>query len=328
MPDFRSYVHDGQPVNAGATLGHIGTDTQCGAWADRAHVHFFVKYIAGGYAAYQAAHQDIFATTYDVSLSGQSLGGWRVSGNLGGACMTRGSAVACEPNGVVTNDSQDSTLGFIKTLNTGGTVEVHTASLVGGSYKSVLHAPSDFGAQDRANGTWQLFGSSNGAPQLGFIKTLNTGGTVEVHTASLVGGSYKSVLHAPSDFGAQDRANGTWQLFGSSNGAPQLGFIKLYATPSGKVEVHIDSWNGSSYQRVGSYPTDFSAGDATNGTWVLFGSANGAPELAFIKQINTAGTVEVHIAALSGGTYRRVSDSVSDFGLSDAYNGTWQVGTR
>jgi hypothetical protein len=217
-------------------------------------------------------------------------------------------------------------LGFVKTTNTPGTVEAHWDTVRDGAFKRAGDATSDFSPADAPNGTWQLFGSANGAPELGFIKLRNTGtGSVEVHVDTLQGGSYKRVGDYQSDFSPADAPNGTWQLFGSANGAPELGFIKLRNTGTGSVEVHVDTLQGGSYKRVGDYQSDFSPADAPNGTWQLFGSANGAPELGFIKLRNTSGTVEVHLDTLQGGTYRRVGDYVSDFSPADADNGAWNL---
>jgi len=218
-----------------------------------------------------------------------------------------------------------SDLDFVKTVNTAGTVEVHWATAASGYQQRGGDFASDFSPADDANGHFQLFGSANGAPELGFIKTINTGGTVEVHWDTLQGSSYKRVGDFTSDFSPADAGNGTWQLFGSANGAPELGFIKTINT-GGTVEVHWDTLQGGSYKRVGDFTSDFSPADAGNGTWQLFGSANGAPELGFIKVRNTGGTVEVHWDTLQGSSYKRVGDSTSDFSPADAENGSWQIG--
>ena len=198
--------------------------------------------------------------------------------------------------------------------------------LTNGSLRRQADYTSDFSTADAGNGVWQLFGYANGAPELGFIKLHNTGGTVEVHWDALQGGKYKRAGDFTSDFSPADAGNGAWDLLdASSSGAPILGFIKLRNTGSGSVEVHYDTLQGSSYKRAGDFATDFSPGDAGNGVWQLFGSANGAPELGFIKLQNTAGTVEVHWDAREGGSYRRVGDFVSDFSPSDASNGSWNL---
>jgi surface antigen len=162
--------------------------------------------------------------------------------------------------------------------------------------------------------------------ELGFIKLANTGsGTVEVHTDAVQGGSFHRTRDLTSDFSPADANNGTWELFGWANGAPELGFVKLRNT-SGTVEVHWDTLQGGSYHRAGDYTSDFNPADAENGLWNLFGSANGAPELGFVKLRNTSGTVEGHADALEGSSYKRTADYASDFNPADAANGSWQVG--
>jgi hypothetical protein len=223
---------------------------------------------------------------------------------------------------------------FIKLRNaTSGTIEVHIDALLGGAtYTRTGDYVSDFSPGDASNGTWQLLGSQNGAPLLGFIKLQQLGGaTIEVHIDALSGDgrTYTRIGNYISDFFPPDATNGTWQLFGSQNGAPLLGFIKTHNTTSGTIEVHIDalSGDGRTYKRIGDYTSDFSPGDATNGTWQLFGYQNGAPLLGFIKTQNTtSGTIEVQLDALSsGGTYTRIGNYISDFFPPDATNGTWQL---
>jgi hypothetical protein len=227
-------------------------------------------------------------------------------------------------------------LSFIKLRNVGGgTVEVHLDALEGGSYKRIGDYTSDFSPADADNGTWQLFGSQNGAPILGFIKLRNVGsGTVEVHLDALEGSSYKRIGDYTSDFGPADADIGAWQLFGSQNGAPILGFIKLQQVGSGKLEVHLDALEGGSYKRIGDYTSDFFPSDAGLGTWQLFasssdwirGSQNGVPILGFIKlQQVGRGKLEVHLDALEGGSYKRIGDYTSDFLPSDANNGVWSL---
>ncbi len=219
-------------------------------------------------------------------------------------------------------------LGFIKLHNTAGTVEVHWDTFQNGSYKRAGDYVSDFSPADAANGSWDLIGSSSGAPVLGFVKTINTGGTVEAHWDSLQNGSYKRAGDYTSDFQPNDAGNGVWQLFGSSGGAPELGFIKLFNAGSRTVEVHWDTLQNGSYKRVGSYTSDFGPGDTDNGTWNLYGSANAAPELGFTKLRNTgSGTVEGHSDVLNGSAFKRIADYGSDFSPGDAGNGVWQVGS-
>jgi len=259
---------------------------------------------ATGPSGYQSRGGD-FAS--DFSPGDAENGNWQVFGSANGA-----------PE-----------LGFVKLRNTGtGAVEVHWDTLQGSSYKRVGDFVSDFSAAEAANGTFQLFGTTNGTPELGFIKTANTGtGAVEVHWDTLhASGKYERAGDFLTDFSQADGANGTWQLFGTSGGTPELGFIKTANTGTGAVEVHWDTLQGSSYKRAGDFLSDFSQADGPNGAWQLFGSANGAPELGFIKLRNGgSATVEVHWDTWQG-SFKRVGDSTSDFGVSDAGNGFWQIG--
>src|SRR5216683_3506122 len=107
-------------------------------------------------------------------------------------------------------------LGFVKTANTGGTVEVHVDAYSNGSYRRVLDTISDFSPSDAANGRFELLGSVNGEPELGFVKTANTGGTVEVHVDAYSNGSYRRVLDTISDFSPSDAANGSFELLTAS----------------------------------------------------------------------------------------------------------------
>ncbi|HEX6518480.1 MAG TPA: hypothetical protein VF070_00490 [Streptosporangiaceae bacterium] len=163
-------------------------------------------------------------------------------------------------------------------------------------------------------------------PQLGFIKTGNTGsGSVEVHVDSFSNGLYHRVLDAASDFPPGDARNGTFALFGTPGGVPELGFVQTANTGSGTVEVHVDSFSNGSYHRIIDAASDFSPADARNGTFELSG-AGGPPVLDFIKTVNTgSGTVEVHEDTLSNGSYHRVRDKASDFSTAAAPNGSFTV---
>ena len=216
-------------------------------------------------------------------------------------------------------------LGFIKLQNTAGTVEVHWDTLQNGTYKRAGDYTSDFSPGDAGNGSWDLISGANGVPILGFVKYSNTSGTVEAHWDTLQNGTYKRAGDYTSDFSPGDAGNGVWQLFGDVNGAPELGFIKLRNT-AGTVEVHWDTLQNGTYKRAGDYTSDFSPGDANNGSWDLYGGANGAPSLGFVKLSNTPGTVEGHSDSLAGSAYKRTADYTSDFSPADIGNGQWQIG--
>jgi subtilase family serine protease len=219
-------------------------------------------------------------------------------------------------------------LGFVKTASTSsGTVEVFVDNYSNGSYTRVLNATSDFAPGNAADGTFQLFGSANGEPELGFIKTAATpSGDVEVHIdAYSSSGSYKRVLDATSDFANGNAADGTFELFGSANGEPELGFIKTADTGSGTVEAFVDTYSNGSYHRVLNATSDFAPSNAADGTFELFGSANGEPELGFIKTAATSsGTIEAFVDTYQG-SYKRVINSTSDFTPANAANGTFEL---
>jgi hypothetical protein len=219
-------------------------------------------------------------------------------------------------------------LAFIATANTAsGTVEVHLDVLSGETFKRVGDYTSDFSLADGGNGAWQLFGSANGAPELGFVKNAGTAsGRTEAYWDTLSGGSYRRAGGASSDFGLLDPGAAVWQLLESGAGAPRLGLVLTRQTGTGMVEPHWDDFDGSTYVRTGNYSSDIGSGEAGNGTWQLFGSVNAGPELGFVKTAHTGtGTIEPHWADLSGSSYKRVGDYGSDFSLAEAGNGTWQL---
>jgi len=220
------------------------------------------------------------------------------------------------------------TLGFVKTTATpSGDVEVHADNYSSGSYRRALDSVSDFANSNAAQGTFQLFGSVNGEPELGFVKTSGTpSGDVEVHVDTFSSGGYHRSLDATTDFADSDAANGKFVLFGSANGEPELGFIKTAAASSGDVEVHVDTFSSGSYHRVLDATSDFALSNASLGTFTLFGSANGEPELGFIKTSSTPGNdVEVHVDTFSSGSYHRALDATSDFTTSNAADGTFSL---
>jgi len=114
---------------------------------------------------------------------------------------------------------------------------------------------------------------------------------------------------------------------------PSLSFIKLgqpgKPPASGTVEVHWDTLQDGTYKRAGDFTSDFSPKDAANGTWQLWANGeNESPTLGFIKLRNVGNPgkmVEVHLATLQDGVYKRAGDYVSDFSVNDADNGVWQL---
>ena len=215
-------------------------------------------------------------------------------------------------------------LSFIKTRHTSGAVEVHLDSLQRGSFKRVLDAGSDFRADARKNGRWQLFGQANGAPELGFIKLRHAAGRVAVHWDTLQNRSYLRAGSFSSDFRSAERKDGVWQLFGGATGAPKLGLIKLRHGGS-QVTVQWDVLRGGSYRRAGSFSSDFRSAERKDGVWQLFGRAHGAPKLGFIKLRHGRRGITVHWDTLRRGRYRRAGDFRTAFSAHAAPNGSWQL---
>jgi hypothetical protein len=270
-----------------------------GAWSEHQRIH---QYRGGHPESYGGVAIDIDNDALDADTAGAASGGG-----------------VLEPPPSFVND-----LSLIKLRHTPGTVEVHLDSLQSGSFRRILDAASDFRSAQRKNGRWQLFGEANGAPELGFIKLRHTAGTVEVHWDTLQGGRYRRAGDFTSDFRAGERKNGRWQLFGQANDAPKLGFIKLRHS-RGHVGVRWDVLRGGSYRRAGSFGSDFRAAQRKRGVWQLFGQANGAPKLGFIKLRQARGLITVHWDTLRRGGYRRAGDSRTAFGPRARRNGVWQL---
>jgi hypothetical protein len=219
-------------------------------------------------------------------------------------------------------------LGFVQTAKTAsGTVEVHIDTFSNGFHR-VLNAVSDFSLADAANGTFQLIGNVNGEPELGFIKFPAPGSpNVEVQLDTFSNGSYHRVLIAASDF-AVGTGLGPFQLFGSVNGEPELGFVLSPDFQHFPAEVFVDDFSNGSYQRTSSPFSDLRPDAVPSPTFQLFGRDNGEPELGSINYANTvSGTVELHADAVvtAGGGYTRVLNATSDFSPADRPNGTFQL---
>jgi hypothetical protein len=221
-------------------------------------------------------------------------------------------------------------LGYIGLANTGsGTVEVHGDALNGSAYTRVWNFASDYSPALAADGVFQLFGASNGAPELGFIDLRNTGsGTIEVHWETMQNGVYVDAGDYASDFPESLADDGDWELLATSTGTPVLGLIELKDTGSGTVEVHEDALNGNQYTRIDNYASHYPLSDAGDGVWQLFGASNGTTELGFIDLTNTgSGTVEVHWETMQNNVFTDAGDYASGYPESDAAQGTWQLFT-
>ena len=149
-----------------------------------------------------------------------------------------------------------------------------------------------------SDGVWQLVNTGDSGPSnLVFIKTTNTpSGNVEVHIDSGASNYQTRTLDAVTNFASE--TDGTWGVVNDAPGsatAPDLYFIKTANTPSGNVEVHIDS-GASNYQtRILDAVSNFAI--ETDGVWSMVYSGSSLPDLVFIKTANTpSGNVEVHLA--------------------------------
>lgn len=260
------------------------------------------------------------------------------------SALTAGRARADDPGSLALSQP---VLAFVKTQNTGsGTVEVHTdaadrnldsiAPFDMSMYHRSLDTTSDFAVSDASRGTFSMFLNSNGAGELGFIKTVSPGsGTVEVHLDAFNGQAFRRVLDATSDFAPSNGSLGTFSLFGSVNGQPQLGFVKSAGTPSGNVEIHVDDWNGRSYSRVLDTVIPVPESAMAAGTIQLRGSTtDGQPDLAYIANAGTSGVTFLSYGP--GGYSKTGTDPVDSFAAGGpfatshlipdpTYNGTGPV---
>lgn len=206
-------------------------------------------------------------------------------------------------------------------------VQVHWDVAGAGSYQRAGDYPSDFSLADDANGSWELLGNPDGTPELGYVQIANTpSGRVEVHLDALDGTQYSRVSDYVSQYTPGQAAHGIMQLFGSSGGAPELGLILLSNSGTGTVEVHWEKLQNGAYTTGGDYGSDFPQSEAADGTWQLLPTASGAPVLGFVQRANTgSGMVEIHVDALNGNGYTRISDYATQYTPAEAANGIMQL---
>ena len=178
---------------------------------------------------------------------------------------------------------------------------------------------------------------------------------VTEHGSSLVGewctsapaSSRRSIREVPSRFigtrcrGAPTSVSGTPRL----TSAPRMP-VTEHGSSLARRMVHLSSASsrrsirevpsrldlghaaGGSYKRVGDFTSDFSPADAGNGTWQLFGSANGAPQSSVFSSEGSQhwGYRRGSLGHAAGQNLTSVSDSTSDFGPADAENGSGKSG--
>jgi hypothetical protein len=167
-----------------------------------------------------------------------------------------------------------------------------------------------------------------GEPDLGFSKVSNTAsGTAEVHRDVLFkGNKYERVQDNTSDFEAVLAEVGQFEVFGHKEPWPALGYVQTKSTGSHTTEVHWDVRTGATYTRVGNYSSDFAEGLTSSGVFQLFGYSSGGPALGYIATSGTAsGDAEFHFDVLSGSSYVRSGDFVTDFPTSMAKDGVFNI---
>lgn len=222
-------------------------------------------------------------------------------------------------------------LAHVKVKDTeSGFVQVSLAAESDGTYKRIFDVESEIPVSAMASGTVNLFGSYNGAPQLGYIQTSSEETSwVVVKVYSLSNGKYVKTWESGSDFKWEDNlGKGSWSLYGAANGHPMLSFIKTRETGTGVVEVHNDTWDPAAgeYRRTVSIPSDFPLWEADNGVWRLLSDGGQWPRLAFIKLKATGtGTVEVFVQERKFDRYEPTLCADSNFDLSDASKGSWNL---
>ncbi|KAJ6004938.1 hypothetical protein N7540_012737 [Penicillium herquei] len=177
-----------------------------------------------------------------------------------------------------------------------GKVEI---SVVSGAsdFKSYLVDSAETVFDVQVDGRWQMLDvDGDGKLDLVYIQNSNTASNyVEVNIAS--GASTYTTLTSQTVSSFSIANDGTWLLADwDLDGSYDLFYIQNIATTSGYVEVNVAS-AASGYQTIiQSVSTTFSLED--NGTWMMYDwNGDDILDLIYIKQDNTAGTVEVHVAS-------------------------------
>jgi hypothetical protein len=132
-------------------------------------------------------------------------------------------------------------LYYVKTRNTAGTIEVHTATAASGYTSAGIHSASRFPLSDADNGVFGLLPNGD----LYYVKTRNTAGTIEVHTATAASGYTSAGIDAASWISTGDADNGVFGLLPNGD----LYYVKTRNT-AGTIEVHTAT-AASGYASVG-----------------------------------------------------------------------------
>lgn len=202
-------------------------------------------------------------------------------------------------------------LAFVKTRNTGGTIEVHQAPNPFTDFD--MHSTTGLSVAEGGLGQFSMAGD-----KLVYVKTRSTGsGKIELHWRTADSG-FTSGYSTPTFFNLGDAGNGTFSLVGSD-----LFFIKTRNTGTGKVEVHaLSSANNYQNSPVLSVGTPISVADAFNGTFHMYGN-----DLVFIKTRATGyGRVEVHIVDGASGYSQWKQQAVTLFNEAERGNGVFRYG--
>lgn len=239
-----------------------------------------------------------------IQTVGTSSGNVRVQiapTNYGYVMADNTAAFTTQNDGVweLADYNNDGTLDliYIQNRNTAsGKVEI---SVVSGAsnYEAYFlkNSPTVFDVQ--INGRWQMVDvDGDGSLDLVYIQNSNTASNyAEVFVAS--GASTFAKLTSQTVSSLPISNDGTWLLADwNMAGSYDLVFIQNINTASGYVEVNIVS-AASGYQTlIQSVPTTFSV--ENNGTWMMYDwNSDNVLDLIYIKQDDTAGSVEVHVAS-------------------------------
>ncbi len=211
--------------------------------------------------------------------------------------------------------SSSKDLYYVKTSNTGGTIEVHRATAASNYASANLHSTSAVSVNEGSYGTFQI-GQNN---DLYYIKTRGTGSNrIEIHAYTAASGYKSASIHVATAFPLSDGADGIFQMVGAD-----LYYIKTKNVGSGRIEVHAVT-GASNYQSFSVHAASgYGVGDAANGT---FNISESNRDLYYIKTSNTGGgRIEVH-AATAGSNYAGFSvHANSAFPVADGSNGVWQI---